>query len=319
MLLAAGAVAGAHRGDREMACGGPYPRHRASAVVVVRVAQRGVGHVRRDRRRAVVRPGRHRHAGDEPVAAGARREDRPRRVVRDVLAARGRPGHARRRAPPSTAAAWCRPTCSTTAIMRMDTVVLEEGATLGPHCVALPAARIGAGATVGPASLVMRGDEVPPSTRWQGNPIAPWNAFRKKRDDTPPRPQQRKPPRDPVARRRPRSASRHRPVPARQRQLRLPGVALRTRPRVQGGSINRLAGTATITAVTLAALRTFTLDLSDALTVSKVSVNGRRPAQFRRVARQAAHHAVVDAARGCGDDDRRALRRNAATDPIALG
>lgn len=68
-------------------------------------------------------------------------------------------------------------------IMRMDTVVLEDGATLGPHCVALPAARIGAGATVGPASLVMRGDEVPASTRWQGNPIAPWNAFRKKRGD----------------------------------------------------------------------------------------------------------------------------------------
>ncbi len=46
-------------------------------------------------------------------------------------------------------------------------------------------------------------------------------------------------------------------------------------------AINRLAGTATITAVTLAALRTFTLDLSDALTVTKVSVNGRRPASFR--------------------------------------
>ncbi len=71
-------------------------------------------------------------------------------------------------------------------IMRMDTVVLEEGSTLGPHCVALPAARLGAGATVGPASLVMRGDEVPPSTRWQGNPIAPWNVFRKKRGDAPP-------------------------------------------------------------------------------------------------------------------------------------
>ncbi|HKP43891.1 M1 family metallopeptidase [Mycobacterium sp.] len=46
-------------------------------------------------------------------------------------------------------------------------------------------------------------------------------------------------------------------------------------------AINRLSGQATITAVTLAALRTFTLDLSDALTVTKVSVNGRRPAQFR--------------------------------------
>jgi aminopeptidase N len=46
-------------------------------------------------------------------------------------------------------------------------------------------------------------------------------------------------------------------------------------------AINRLAGTATITAVTLASLRTFTLDLSDALSVAKVSVNGRRPARFR--------------------------------------
>ncbi|KAA0085728.1 amino acid adenylation protein [Mycolicibacterium sp. P9-64] len=73
-------------------------------------------------------------------------------------------------------------------IMRMDTVVIEDGATLGPHCVALPAARIGAGATVGPASLVMRGDEVPASTRWQGNPIAPWNAFRKKRGERPDKP-----------------------------------------------------------------------------------------------------------------------------------
>ena len=44
-------------------------------------------------------------------------------------------------------------------------------------------------------------------------------------------------------------------------------------------AINRLAGSATITAVTLAALKTFTLDLSDALAVSKVTVNGTRPAR----------------------------------------
>ena len=44
---------------------------------------------------------------------------------------------------------------------------------------------------------------------------------------------------------------------------------------------NRLSGVATITAATLASLKTFTLDLADALSVSKVSVNGRRPAQFR--------------------------------------
>lgn len=58
-------------------------------------------------------------------------------------------------------------------IMAMDTVILEPGATLGPHSVILPAARIGASSTVGPASLVMRGESVPPGTRWRGNPIAP--------------------------------------------------------------------------------------------------------------------------------------------------
>lgn len=45
-------------------------------------------------------------------------------------------------------------------------------------------------------------------------------------------------------------------------------------------AINRLAGAATITAVTLAALRAFTLDLSGNMNVTKVSVNGRRPARF---------------------------------------
>jgi len=65
-------------------------------------------------------------------------------------------------------------------IMRMDAVVLEHGATLGPHGVVLPSARLGAGVTVGPASLVVRGDEVPKSTRWQGNPIRPWDTPREK-------------------------------------------------------------------------------------------------------------------------------------------
>ncbi|HEV7203844.1 MAG TPA: Pls/PosA family non-ribosomal peptide synthetase [Jatrophihabitans sp.] len=59
-------------------------------------------------------------------------------------------------------------------IMRMDRVVLDDGATLGPHCVILPAASLGAGTVVGPASLVMRGEDVPAGTRWIGNPIGPW-------------------------------------------------------------------------------------------------------------------------------------------------
>ncbi|MEO6309957.1 MAG: Pls/PosA family non-ribosomal peptide synthetase, partial [Leifsonia sp.] len=61
-------------------------------------------------------------------------------------------------------------------VMSLDTVEMGRGATLGPHSVILPAAMIGADATVGPASLVMRGEFVPESSRWAGNPIAPWNA-----------------------------------------------------------------------------------------------------------------------------------------------
>ncbi len=59
-------------------------------------------------------------------------------------------------------------------ILRMDTVTLEPGSTLGPHSVVLPAATIGAHASIGPVSLVMRGESVPKKTRWIGNPIGPW-------------------------------------------------------------------------------------------------------------------------------------------------
>ncbi|MFE3684395.1 amino acid adenylation protein, partial [Streptomyces sp. NPDC059095] len=57
-------------------------------------------------------------------------------------------------------------------IMRLDTVRLAEGASLGPHSIALPGTDVGARASVGAASLVMRGESVPPDTRWAGNPIA---------------------------------------------------------------------------------------------------------------------------------------------------
>ncbi|MFI6053136.1 Pls/PosA family non-ribosomal peptide synthetase [Streptomyces violascens] len=57
-------------------------------------------------------------------------------------------------------------------IMRLDTVRLAEGASLGPHSIALPGTDIGARASVGAASLVMRGESVPADTRWAGNPIA---------------------------------------------------------------------------------------------------------------------------------------------------
>lgn len=60
-------------------------------------------------------------------------------------------------------------------VMSMDTVTLEDGATMGPHGVILPQAVIGAGGTVGPASLVMRGETVPAATYWMGNPVSPWS------------------------------------------------------------------------------------------------------------------------------------------------
>ena len=59
-------------------------------------------------------------------------------------------------------------------ILSMDTVTLEAGSTLGPHGVILPAASLGSHATIGPVSLVMRGESVPRRTRWIGNPIGPW-------------------------------------------------------------------------------------------------------------------------------------------------
>ncbi|GID50816.1 amino acid adenylation protein [Actinoplanes capillaceus] len=59
-------------------------------------------------------------------------------------------------------------------IMSMDEVTLAAGATLGPHGIVLPGASIGARTTVGPGSLVTRGDAVPADTRWLGNPIATW-------------------------------------------------------------------------------------------------------------------------------------------------
>ena len=60
-------------------------------------------------------------------------------------------------------------------VLAMDVVRLQRGATLGPNSVVLPSATIGRHATVGPVSLVMRGESVPDKTIWIGNPIGPWD------------------------------------------------------------------------------------------------------------------------------------------------
>ncbi len=59
-------------------------------------------------------------------------------------------------------------------VLSMDRVTLRAGSTLGPNSVILPAATLGRHATVGPVSLVMRGESVPDKTRWMGNPVGPW-------------------------------------------------------------------------------------------------------------------------------------------------
>ncbi|MFE4632049.1 Pls/PosA family non-ribosomal peptide synthetase [Streptomyces sp. NPDC056773] len=61
-------------------------------------------------------------------------------------------------------------------ILRTDTVVLREGATLGPGGIVLPGSAVGARSTLGPASLVMAGESVPADTRWLGNPIEAWRS-----------------------------------------------------------------------------------------------------------------------------------------------
>ncbi|MCX4744663.1 amino acid adenylation domain-containing protein [Kitasatospora sp. NBC_01287] len=59
-------------------------------------------------------------------------------------------------------------------VMRLDQVRLGAGATLGPHSIVLPGSAVGAGTAVGASSLVMRGEEMPDGTRWAGNPVAAW-------------------------------------------------------------------------------------------------------------------------------------------------
>ncbi|WP_079190215.1 Pls/PosA family non-ribosomal peptide synthetase [Actinacidiphila paucisporea] len=59
-------------------------------------------------------------------------------------------------------------------IMRLDTVVLRAGATLGPGGIVLPGSEVGARSTLGPASLVMRSESIPADSRWLGNPAEAW-------------------------------------------------------------------------------------------------------------------------------------------------
>ena len=56
-------------------------------------------------------------------------------------------------------------------VMQIGPATLRSGATLGPAAAMLPETDIGAGTSVGGRSIVMRGERLPPGTRWHGAPV----------------------------------------------------------------------------------------------------------------------------------------------------
>jgi len=56
-------------------------------------------------------------------------------------------------------------------VLSLGPATLEAGATLGPSSAVLPDTRLGAGCSVGGRSVVLRGEELPPHTRWAGAPV----------------------------------------------------------------------------------------------------------------------------------------------------
>jgi non-ribosomal peptide synthetase-like protein len=58
-------------------------------------------------------------------------------------------------------------------LLRIGPTRLAPGASLGPSAVVLPDTVVGAGTCVTGHSVVLRGEELPEHTRWQGTPVAP--------------------------------------------------------------------------------------------------------------------------------------------------
>ncbi len=56
-------------------------------------------------------------------------------------------------------------------LMRIGPATLGAGSTLGPSSAMLPETTLGASCAVGGRSIVMRGEELPARTRWQGAPV----------------------------------------------------------------------------------------------------------------------------------------------------
>ena len=60
--------------------------------------------------------------------------------------------------------------------MKIGNVVIERGANIRARCTVLYDATLGEGAMLGPLTLVMKGENIPPNSDWCGSPAAPWKA-----------------------------------------------------------------------------------------------------------------------------------------------
>ena len=58
-------------------------------------------------------------------------------------------------------------------VMKVDHVVIGSRVTMGARCTVLYSASVGDGVQLGPLTLVMKGESLPASTRWEGAPAAP--------------------------------------------------------------------------------------------------------------------------------------------------
>ncbi len=59
-------------------------------------------------------------------------------------------------------------------VMRIGPITLGAGATLGPQAAVLPDSEVGERCVVGARAVVLRGERVPPHTRWHGAPVVAW-------------------------------------------------------------------------------------------------------------------------------------------------
>jgi non-ribosomal peptide synthetase-like protein len=56
-------------------------------------------------------------------------------------------------------------------LLRLGPTKLGRGSTMGPVAAVLPDTELGAGCSLGWRSVVMRGEQLPPGTRWHGSPV----------------------------------------------------------------------------------------------------------------------------------------------------